>query len=210
MPGEGSPTLRWGLTGAIGLTVIGILAWGPILLTGNDLLGAVSGRVQAGATAFYLAIGCLSLIAYPAILFAVGILAARDTGRAQSGATAGATAMVISNLIITLVELFTPSLQSATVTLSNTADATAFFTSYAFCSLPTILTVAATFGAGVGSLGGLIGRLFYRDPFEDDEEPMPIDVAHAQYLGILPVSGGLPMPPPPGVPYPSAPYSPPP
>jgi hypothetical protein len=210
MPGEGSPALRWGLTGAIGLTVIGILAWGPILLTGSNLLGAVSDRAQAGAAAFYLAIGCLSLIAYPAILFTVGILAARGTGHARSGASAGAIAMVFSNLIILLVELFAPARESANIDLSDTGAGIAFITSYAFCSLPTILTVAAMFGGGVGSLGGLIGRLFYRDPFEDDDEQMAVDAAHAQYLGILPVSGGPPTPPSPGAPYPGAPYPPPP
>src|SRR5437868_4938892 len=152
MPDEGSPALRWGLTGAIGLTVVGILAWGPILLTGSDLLGVASGRAQAGAAAFYLAIGCLSLIAYPAILFTIGILAARGTGLARSGASAGAIAMVISNLIITVVELFASSRESATVDLSDAGAATIFLTSYAFCSLPILLSLVAAFGAGVGAL----------------------------------------------------------
>lgn len=210
MPGEGSPALRWGLMGAIGLTIIGILARGPILLTGSDLLGATSDRAQAGAVAFYLAIGCLSLIAYPAILFAVGILAARGTGVARSGASAGAIAMVFSNLIILLVGIFAPPRESQAADLSYTGDAIVFITTYAFCSLPALLSIAAVFGAGVGSLGGLIGRLFYRDPFEEEDEQMAMSVALAQYLGILPMSGGPSMPPAPGYsPYPPYPPYPP-
>lgn len=203
MPGEENPALRWGLTGAIGLTVIGILARGPILLTGSDLLGAASERAQAGAAAFYLAIGCLSLIAYPAILVTIGILAARGTGVARSGASAGAIAMVFSNLIILLIGVLAPPKELQAADLSYTGDAIAFITSYAFCSLPALLTIAAVFGSAVGSLGGLIGRLFYRDPFEEEDEQMAM-MAQVQYPGILPVPGA------PGAPYPGIPYPPPP
>lgn len=208
LPGEGNPTLRWGLTGAIGLTVIGVLFRGPILLTGSDLLGGAPDQTHIDAAIFYFAIGCLSLIAYPAILFTCGIFAARDTGKQRSGATTGATAMVISDLIITLAGLFTPAREAQTADLSNAAVAVAFLTSYTFCGLPIRLGILAAFGATVGALGGRIGRRFYRDPLEDVQ--MPMSVAEAQYLGILPIPDVPPMPGMPGAPYPGAPFAPPP
>lgn len=212
MPGEGSPALQWGLIGAIALTVIGILARGPVLVTGSNLLGATTDQAQAGAAAFYLAIACLTVIAYPAILFTAGILAARDTGMARSGARAGAIAMLISVFFMLLFDLFLPAKETPKVDLPGAGESTALFTSYICCTLPVLLSIAATFGVSVGSLGGFIGRRFYRDPFA---EPEPMSVAEAQYLGILPISGGPAMPgapnaPYPGAQYPGAPYPPPP
>ncbi len=207
MPGEGSPQVHWGLIGAIGLTVIGILARGPVLVTGSNLLGATTDQAQAGAAAFYLAIACLTVIAYPAILVTAGIFAARDSGLMRSGARAGAIAMIISALVLLLFDLFMPAREAPRVYLPGAGESVAFFSSYVFCTLPIVLSVAGAFGASVGSLGGFIGRRFYRDPLP---APPPMSVAEAQYLGILPVSDGPAMPGVPNAPYPGAPYPPPP
>ncbi len=206
MPGEGSPEIHWGLIGAIGLTVIGILARGPVLVTGSNLLGATTDQAQAGAAAFYLAIACLTVIAYPAILVTAGIFAARDSGMARSGARAGAMAMIISALVMILFDLLLPAREAPRADVSGAGASVAFFSSYIFCTLPILLSIAGAFGASVGSLGGIIGRRFYRDPLP---EPPPMSVAEAQYLGILPVSNGPAMPGVPNAPYPGAPYPPP-
>ena len=200
MPDEGNPTLRWGLIGAIVLTIVGIIARGPILLTGRSLLGSGSSQSQAGAAAFYLAIGCLSLLAYPAMLFACGILAARGSGNARSGASAGALAMAISTLVTRVIDLLLPTGGSSTADLSDPTTSAVFLASYSFCGLPIAIGIAAAFGAGVGALGGLIGRLFYRDPYEEEEELM----ASMPYPPYPNMPG--PYPSMPG-PYPGAPYA---
>lgn len=194
---SGSPGTRWGLIGAIILTVLNVLGDLPLVLSGIPSVNT-DGAHQGAAVAFILAT-CLTFLLGLGTLFGVGIFAARENGDPGAGRVAGGLALGASTVVGGLINSVFFSQQ-----LGVQYDAIGVYghrIQQVFIGASIIgavcrLIFAVFIGMIIGVLGGLIGSKLYRSP---DDEYAYVPAPNA-YLGDYVPYPGFPGPPPPGYP----------
>ena len=180
-------------------------------------LGAYSVLAQAGSGAATPAtinggttlLGCAIYLVDLGLLFVAGMLTARKTGSVGAASLTGLVAGIIGALVgsgIALVLIMTviaPQLQvPADSSISQTQLQTIIIGGAIF-AIVIALIVDGGFGAGLGALGGLVGR----NAYEKANPPQPYQQSF--YPGAVGQPGAYPPPPPyAGPQYPAAPQYP--
>ena len=164
----GSPTIRYGLIGGI-LLIAEMLVVAALSSLGVLQVSITAGQQPSNAeTATLLALGIVTLALYLGTPFVGGLLAAKGTGFAKSGAWAGTLAMFISGLAIVVALFLTPldfsNVQGVGAYIPSSADTLRIHALVALIGGGAIVIGRVIFGAILGALGGLIGRMFYREP----------------------------------------------
>lgn len=219
------PAVRWGLIFG------GVMALLSVMIG----LGRVSTENQDTVNNGFAALECLYVLITLVVLFVAGILASKQTGRVSTGVLAGLFAGVIGGLTLTVFIIIwgaTVNTDQIVRVMNNSSSSlgssdprsVALLVSFIFSVVAILFLVGI--GAGVGALGGLIGRsqapehLRYAGmPFPPGQYPgyPPAPGAYGPQMGYPPAGyppTGYPQsgqyPPPPGA-YPSpAAYPPPP
>lgn len=219
------PAVRWGLIFG------GVMALLSVMIG----LGRVSTENQDTVNNGFAALECLYVLITLVVLFVAGILASKQTGRVATGVLAGLFAGVIGGLTLTVFIIIwgaTVNTDQIVRVMNNSSSSlgssdprsVALLVSFIFSVVAILFLVGI--GAGVGALGGLIGRsqapehLRYAGmPFPPGQYPgyPPAPGAYGPQMGYPPAGyppTGYPQsgqyPPPPGA-YPSpAAYPPPP
>lgn len=219
------PAVRWGLIFG------GVMALLSVMIG----LGRVSTENQDTVNNGFAALECLYVLISLVVLFVAGILASKQTGRVATGVLAGLFAGVIGGLTLTVFIIIwgaTVNTDQIVRVMNNSSSSlgssdprsVALLVSFIFSVVAILFLVGI--GAGVGALGGLIGRsqapehLRYAGmPFPPGQYPgyPPAPGAYGPQMGYPPAGyppTGYPQsgqyPPPPGA-YPSpAAYPPPP
>lgn len=179
-----NPAMRYGLIFGVILAVLGVANSVRSLVTGA-YANAGSGTVDAAGTLIGLALLVIGIVLY----LLAGRSAAAQTGRVGTGAVAGLIAGLVSSVVgaIVLIAIVlgapVPSIPaSATGTLTQDQFAT-IYRGAAIGGAIVSIAFAAGIGAGLGALGGLMGKSAY----EKTHPPMPMGMPGAY-------------PPPPGFP----------
>ncbi|HEX6796477.1 MAG TPA: hypothetical protein VF116_02045 [Ktedonobacterales bacterium] len=190
--------IRWGIIFGVIIGVIGIIsnvilrvALGPVLSSGNqqEIINASGGL---------LAFTCVPCLLYLVLLFVSGIFPARDTGRVGQGAIGGLIAGVVGAIVSGVVGLIVDAVNPLTIPSSAGATSTISPAGLGIVGIIIDLIILGGLGAGLGALGGLIGKNQYRGPTAAYQGSM--------YQGMGQMPG---YPPPPGYPqYPQQPQQP--
>src|SRR5579871_5438011 len=178
MQRSGSPAVRYGL---IFGGIIGVLRLISTAIQygtgGRRAFAASTGTFSSGSGSGggALAFACLSLIVGLALYFLAGMFAARETGRTGSGAISGLLAGVIGGAISAVISLVAALTVPAADWYAVFADAhVKNVSSPSAAKAAGIIVVlllavvglafATGIGAGVGALGGLLGKGQNRGP----------------------------------------------
>lgn len=189
-----SPAVRLGLVfgGLIVLVSIIENVTSLLIVRGGASPGLVNSRVGLGLNA-------VVYLAELALLFLAGMFTARRNGKVGSATIAGLIAGAIGGplgtilaLSITFVGWIPPTTPSGGFDIRHT---TLFIGAIIAATL--FLLFYAAFGAGVGAIGGLIGKISYQS-----RHPVP----GYPYPGAYPPPGGYPQPQPGAYPPPPQPY----
>jgi len=212
--GGGNTTIKWGLIAGILLSVGSLIYNGPQLLH-MQVGGQPGNSVTAGADLITITILLLLVFGLGTltVLFVAGLLAARETGLARSGAAAAILAAVTVTTFQTFLSLlFSLDTPQATLDSLGVHDealrqfVTASLIIYTLCGLAISTAVAA----GIGALGGLIGRMLF-DAEEEDVLDPALPAEHHYYSSYVPAAVYPPagVYPPPGYSTPPGPNPPP-
>jgi len=206
--GGGNTTIKWGLIAGIVLSVGSLIYNGPQLLH-LQVVGQPGDNLNPSTDLITITIVLLLVFGLGTltVLFVAGLLAARETGLARSGAAAAILAAVTATTFQTFLSLlFSIDTPQATLDSLGVHDealrqfVTASLIIYTLCSL----VITTSLAAGIGALGGLIGRMLYDE--EDEEVFDPALQAEYHYYSGYPPTAGYP----PAGAYPPPGYSPPP
>lgn len=162
---SGHPAMKWGLIFGI---VIGALSLINVLLR----FATLGTRSLATGSPFFGGFGCLFLLIGLALLFISGILAARESGRVGTGAIAGLIAGLIGGVVSAIVTIvavlsvpFSYFVEAAHRGARGSALTPGQIHNIAQIALVVIIIaeivaigVEGGIGAGLGALGGLIGK----------------------------------------------------
>lgn len=221
---QSHPAVRWGLIFG------GVMA----LLSAMIGLGRVSTENQDTVNNGFAALECLYVLLTLVVLFVAGILASRQTAKVATGVLAGLFAGLIGGVTLTVfiiiwgatvsTDQIVRVLNSSNSSLgSSDPRSVALLVSFIFAVVAIVFLTGV--GAGLGALGGLIGRaqapahLRYAGmPFPPGAYPgyPPAPGAYGPPMGYPPAGyppAGYPQPgqyPPPGAYPPPAAYPPPP
>jgi hypothetical protein len=203
---SGRVALRWGLIIGIILAVVNDSIYViSSLVSAHSLSGisSTSSSIVSAASGVSLGLSCLAFLLGLAAYFVSGILASRQTALVRTGVFAGMwTGGVygVIDLVVKLIVIFTITLPAEQAILSNASAVTApsqFIAIGAILEVIVALLLAVGVGAGLGALGGLIGR-------SNARKRMPQQV-YAEQMYQPPIGG-------PYAPYPQnapAPFAPP-
>jgi|SRR5690349_18818186 len=133
------------------------------------LLEAANGTASAPGV-LHNASGFISVVAVALSLYGIliyafaGRLAAKQTGTIRSGALAGLVAAIVAGVISLILTPLQVLLAPATLDfMSQMESGGGALTGGAFVAVQLLLTlIDLGFGAGLGALGGLVGRRSYR------------------------------------------------
>ncbi len=196
---SGMPAIRWGVIFGVIIGIIGIVdnviiraAFGSVLSSGNQ-------QQLVNASGGLLALSCVPCLLYLALLFVSGIFPARDSGRVSQGAIGGLIAGVVGEIISGIVGLILDAINPMTIPSSAGTTSTISPVGLGAVGLIIALVILGALGAGLGALGGLVGKNQYRGPVAGYQPSM--------YQGLGQQPG---YPPPPGYPQQPQGYPPPP
>lgn len=178
---QSHPAVRWGLIFG------GVMA----LLSAMIGIGRVSTANQNTVNNGFALLECLYLIVTLVVLFVTGILASKQTGKVATGTIAGLIAGVIGGVVLgvfVVIYVSTADLTNFQAQLAQNGSTldprTAAITGGVVLAVVLVLFLSGL-GAGLGALGGLIGR---------SQAP-----AHLRYAGMPFPPGAYPgYPPAPG------------
>lgn len=199
---QGRPALRYGLIfGAIIAVLVIINSFLPAQVSASGAPDIARGGL-----------GCLFFLVYLALFFVAGMLAARRTGKAGTGSLAGLLAGAIGIILFVVLGVIAilntpdsvwqkaldqaraqnPSVNLTLQQMKTTAEV------FAIVAFVLIYLAAIGVGAGLGALGGLVGR---------GQAPRP-QYPEAMYQGMPQPGYSQPgaYPPPPGYPMPQGTY----
>ncbi len=213
---SGNPAVRQGLVfgGLIALVSI-IQSLTQFLVGGVD---AVVGQANSQGVP---GLGALAFLATLALLFLAGMFTARQNSRVGSATIAGLIAGAIGGLVSGIIVVIGLSFGSIPPTPASSGlhiTRSVLILAGVFVAILFLLFYIAL-GAGVGAIGGLIGRTYYRSrhPAPSYQEsmyqgypqpgayPPPGGYPYPQ-PGAYPPPGEYPYPPPGGYPPPPQPY----
>ncbi len=196
---SGMPAIRWGVIFGVIIGIIGIVdnviiraAFGSVLSSGNQ-------QQLVNASGGLLALSCVPCLLYLALLFVSGIFPARDSGRVSQGAIGGLIAGVVGEIISGIVGLILDAINPMTIPSSAGTTSTISPVGLGAVGLIIALVILGALGAGLGALGGLVGKNQYRGSVAGYQPSM--------YQGLGQQPG---YPPPPGYPQQPQGYPPPP
>lgn len=148
----GNPAVKWGLACGGGVAVVYVVQSAASLFE-------VGGR-------FSSLWGYVAFLIYLALYFGAGALAARDTGSVTTGAMAGLVAgsagTAAGGLISILVIAGNLHTYAEANGLTRAGFRPAAIVILAVIFLAIAVLLAAGFGAGLGALGGMVGRARHR------------------------------------------------
>lgn len=198
MESQRNPAVKWGLIFGGLLILLGLINYGIEYATGAlnvPVTRGAIGRLNLGAS---LAQSCIVFLVVVGLYFLAGMMTARENGRVGSGSIAGLIAGALYGVVaatVAVITVQTRGLQGAGASINPT---TAHSILIVVSIVVVVLAIAfeCGIGAGIGALGGLVGRNQY-------------DRTHP----AQPMVGSLytPMAPPPGYPpsgYPPSGYPP--
>lgn len=207
---SGKPAVRWGL-------IFGAII-GALSLASIGLQFAMSGgKSFASSTTGFSGLSCLFPLLDLALIFIAGMLASRANGKVGTGSIAGLLAAVVGGLVNTVASVIilltlplsyfedairkSQAQNGGTLTPDQVHQAAQVALIVGIVVIVIVWLVEIGIGAGVGALGGLVGKGQYKGPVQAYQE--------ALYQGMPPQPGAYPPPPPP---YPGQPgaYPPPP
>lgn len=162
---SGHPAMKWGIIFGI---VIGALSLINVLLR----FATLGARSFASGSPFFGGFGCLFSLIGLALLFVAGILAARESGRVSTGTVAGLIAGLIGGVVSAIVTIvavlsvpFSYFVEAAHRGARGSALTPGQIHNIAQIALVVIIIaeiaaigVEGGIGAGLGALGGLIGK----------------------------------------------------
>ncbi len=172
----GNPTIRYGFIGGIlliaeMLVIMALTSAGVLALTATDVT-----QISSGEANTLLILGIVTLALSIGTPFVGGLLAARGTGYAGSGAWTGTLAMFLSGLAILVALFFVPldfsSVQGLPAYIPSDSEILRIHALVALIGGSFVMLARVLFGAILGGIGGLIGRMLYREPrrtLDDDE-----------------------------------------
>ncbi len=169
---SGSPAVRLGLVfgGLIVLVSIIENVTSLLIARGGASSGLMNSRVGLGLSA-------IVYLADVALLFLAGMFTARQNGKVRSATIAGLIAGAIAgplDAIMTFVILFVGWMPSTTVTAPSLFDIMHSTLFYGIIILTFLsLLFYAGLGAGVGAIGGLIGKNNYQSRHPIPGYPQP-------------------------------------
>jgi hypothetical protein len=159
---RGHPAVKWGLVGGGGVAVVYVL---QSVVT----LFEVGGR-------FASLWGYLAFLIYLALYFGAGMLAARDTANVTAGAIAGLVAGSVGTAVGGLISILVIAGNLGTYAEANGLTRAGFQPAailvLAVIFLAIAVVRAAGFGAGLGALGGMVGRARHRAPVRPGQEAL--------------------------------------
>ena len=209
----GRVALRWGLIFGVILALVndGIYLI-TSLISAHSLSTTTTSSVASTALGLSLGLSCLIFLIGLAAYFVAGILAARQTGLVRTGVFAGMwTGGVygIVDLIVRLIVVFAITLPAEQALLTtSTATTRQFLVVGGIIEVVIAFLLAIGVGAGMGALGGLIGRSNARKrmPQQVYTEQMYQAYPGQPVQPMNPMNG--PFQPPVGGPYPPYPQAP--
>lgn len=162
---SGHPAMRWGFIFGI---IIGALSLIGVLLR----LATLGARSFATGSPFFSGVGCLFSLVGLALLFISGILSARESGRVGTGAVAGLVAGLVGgavSAIVTIVAVLSVPFsyfveaahrgaRGATLTPGQLHNIAQIALVVVIVAEIIAIGVEGAVGAGLGALGGLIGK----------------------------------------------------
>lgn len=202
---QGRPAVRYGLIFGGILAALDIINGIISIATGSSATAFTPDGSQSSAMASALGIGCLFFLIELALFFVAGMLAAKQTARVGTGSVAGLIAGAtggIIGLIFTIIRVAAlpasyyqavvdrAQSQGGSITLAQ-AQAAGTVVGIVFAIIVYLIVIGI--GAGLGALGGLVGR---------GQAPRP-PYTESMYSGY-PQPGAYP--PPPGYPMPQGTY----
>ena len=181
--------IRWGIIFGVIIGIIGIVdnviiraALGPVLTSGDQ-------QRIVNASGGLLALSCVPCLLYLALLFVSGIFPARDTGNVAQGAIGGLIAGFVGVLISGVAGLILDAVNPMTISTSAGTTSSINPVGLGVVGVVIDLVILSALGAGLGALGGLVGKNQYRGPVAGYQPSM--------YQGMGQQPG---YPPPPGYP----------
>ena len=200
---SGRAAIRWGIIFGVIIGIIGIVDTVIIRAAFGSVLSSGSQQQIVNATGGLLALSCVPCLLYLALLFVSGILPARDTGSVGQGAIggliAGVVGVIISGIAGLVIDVVSPMHISTAASGSSGIGTIGLGAAAGIIGIIVDLVILGALGAGLGALGGLVGKNQYRGPVATYQPSM--------YQGMGQQPG---YPPPPGYPQQPQGYPPPP
>lgn len=160
--------IRWGIIFGVIIGVIGIISSVILRAAFGGVLSSGSQQDIVNASGGILALTCVPCLLYLVLLFVSGIFPARETGNVGQGAIGGLIAGVVGEIISGVVGLIIDAISPLHISPAangGSAISTAGFGAAAgIVGIIVGIIILGALGAGLGALGGLIGKGQYRGP----------------------------------------------
>ena len=207
-PQRANPALRNGLIFGAILAAVNILSVIIQWVTGSYQATAQAASGNTTAISATSLLGCFTFLIALALAFIAGMKTVSTTGRVGTGAIAGLITGLVGELIggilgvILVIALVTPHLTMPAGSNLTVGQMHAFIVGTAIAALILGLIIDGGIGAGLGAIGGLLGKGNYRGPEQGYQETYY--PGGADQMGYPP-PGGYPPPPRGGYPPPPTP-----
>ncbi len=198
-PQTGRPALKWGLIFGGALAILSLANNGIQYATGAyaQLGNPSAAQAHLGSN---LLLGCVSFLLEGALYFLAGMLTARANGKVGSSAIAGLIAAAIGTIIgggISIAFLSNQLLTPPPGSGIDPAQYASIIQTVLIISVIGGIIIGLGIGAGIASLGGLVGRGQY-------EAAHPLAAMPGSlYSPMYPVGAPIPYAPPTGYPPPN-------
>jgi hypothetical protein len=171
-----NPAVRNGLIFGAILAAVNILSVIIQWVTGSYQSAAQAASSNTAAVSGTSFLGCLTFLIALALAFIAGMNTVRVTGRVGTGAIAGLITGVVGELVggilgvILVIALVTPQLTLPAGSNLTVGQMHAVIIGTAIAALILGLIIDGGIGAGLGAIGGLLGKSSYRGPEQSYQE----------------------------------------